>query len=207
MQPADLSTRLVNLNENTATCARPFPPLLLWLPLSPSFPLFPLLSSLFSPSLLPFLCFFANLQSCNHFDLIKCSLNFHRVRLNWILCPKLRSLQACYLATCPIVAPQILHLILMHMHKYMCITVCLCVCCKWISCGTLNLLAIFSMRKTGANFAVTRGQFLRCPLSHSPSPGELMTVISAREYLRIARLLQICVTFAWLIVLALNLLV
>lgn len=117
MQPADLSTRLVNINENTATCARPFPPLLLWLPLSPSFPLFPLLYSLFPPSLLPFLCFFANLQSCNHFDLIKCSLNFHRARLNWILCPKLRSLQACYLATCPIVAPQILHLILMHIHK------------------------------------------------------------------------------------------
>lgn len=66
MQPADLSTRLVNLNENTATCARPFPPLLLWLPLSPSFPLFPLLYSLFSPSLLPFrfllLCQLAELQ-------------------------------------------------------------------------------------------------------------------------------------------------
>lgn len=158
--------------KHCATCARPLPICPFLPPLCPAFPFVPF------PLLFPLLlCQLAALQPF-WFNKMQLELS-PGPRLNWILCPKLRSLQACYLATCPIVAPQILHLI----HVY----VCVCVCdvsellvARLITC----LLAIFSMRKTGANSAVTRGQFMRCPLP-SPFPGELMTVISAREYLRI----------------------
>lgn len=146
MQPADLSTSLVNL-----TCTRP--PATCHLPL------------LFS----------ANLPSYHDFDLIKGQLELSPChRLNWILCPASWG-QAFYLPHCSASNN------------------CTCNTCEvnflW---HTLNSLAIFSMRKKeGGSFAVTRGQFMRCPALPWPSSfpsffAVLMTVISAREYLRIA---------------------
>lgn len=70
--------------------------------------------------------------------------------------------------------------------------VCFCVCAvsEFLVARLICLLFLACAK---------RGPTLRLPevnLCAAPSPGELMTVISAREYLRIARLLQICVTFA-----------